>query len=428
MRFPGSSKYLRGPLFVACVALAAGGTPLQGQDFYLHSGDRVAFYGDSITAQRFYTRDVQDFVATRYPTLDVAYENAGVPGDKVSGGFAGDAATRVARDVQPFHPTVITVMLGMNDGDYTPPDPTIFAAYQDGYRKLLDLLRTAAPGARITLLENTPYDEITHGTQFAGYMATTEQNARATPALARSEGLPYVDVYDPVEYLLEQAKTADPSLATMLVPERIHPSEPLHWVMAEAVMKAWHINPVVSEVAIDSTNSSVTESERTQVSGVSNLHHRLSWDQLDQALPLPFNLDNPLMNFVLRVSDLANWDQEVLRVNGLSAGEYELSIDGKAAGRFSSSQLGTGVNLALLETPMWQQARDYDDALAQRSSLEDAAFILMAETHVPDAAQGESVLRAGEKEFDQKAGTVLTLKPHHYVLSRVANTLAGKTP
>src|SRR6185437_11385620 len=201
---------------------------LPAQSFYLHDGDRVTFYGDSITAQRLYTRDVQDFVATRYPGLNVGFHNAGVPGDKVSGGYAGDAATRVSRDVKPWDPTVITVMLGMNDGDYVPPDPKIFAGYQEGYQKLLGLLRDAAPAARITLLENTPYDEITHGTEFKGFMATTEQNAQATPTLAAREHLPAVDTCSPTVQLLQRAKSADPSFASLLVTDRIHPAEPTH--------------------------------------------------------------------------------------------------------------------------------------------------------------------------------------------------------
>ena len=213
------------------------------QSFYLHNGDRVTFYGDSITAQRFYTRDVQDFVATRYPGLNVEFHNAGVPGDKVTGGYAGDAATRVSRDVKPWNPTVITVMLGMNDGDYVPPDPKIFADYQSGYERLLGLLRDAAPAAKITLLENTPYDEVTHGTEFNGFMATTEQNALATPALGAREHLPVVDTYSPTVELLQRAKAADPSFASLLVTDRIHPAEPTHWILAVALMKAWHVDP-----------------------------------------------------------------------------------------------------------------------------------------------------------------------------------------
>ena len=390
---------------------------LRAQDFYLHNGDRVTFYGDSITAQRYYTRDIQDFVATRYPTLQVSYHNAGVPGDKVTGGYAGDAPVRVERDVKPWSPTVITVMLGMNDGDYLPPNPKIFADYQAGYEKLLTMLRAAAPGARITLIENTAYDEITHGTEFAGYMATTEQNAKATPALGQREGLPIIDDCSPVIALLERAKATDPSYASLLVPDRIHPSEPLHWIMAESVMKAWHIDPMVSEVTLSATSHAVTRSLRTQVTRVSAGGSGLEWDQLDAALPLPFNFDNALMNFVLKISDLASVDQEMLRVESLLPGEYKLTIDKTDVGTFSAQQLAQGINLALMKTPMWNEARDYDGALERRSIVEDADFYLFAETDIQDKATASRVLREGETAFEQKAQAALHIPIHHYTLT-----------
>lgn len=409
----------RSALYAGAAVWIIAGSALAAQNFYLHDGDRVTFYGDSITAQRYYTRDIQDFVETRYPTLGVEYHNAGVPGDKVTGGYAGDAAVRVARDVKPWDPTVLTVMLGMNDGDYIPPDPKVFAEYQTGYEKLLAMLRAAAPDARLTLVENTPYDEITHGTEFVGYMATTEQNAKATPALGRRENLPVVDDYLPVKQLLERAKAADPSFASLLVPDRIHPSEPLHWIMAEAVMKAWHIDPIVSNVRLSAASGVVSRSERTTVSGLVAKATGLEWDQLDEALPLPFNFDNSLMNFVLSISDLGSCDQEILAVDGLHPGEYNLMIDKTPLGSFSAEQLKSGVNLALLKTPMWHQAREYDGFLGRRSQLEDADFILLAETSVDDKAAARKVLREGEAEFEQKAQAQLTIPSHHYSLTRV---------
>lgn len=401
-------------LFVASALLAA--TALPAQSFYLHDGDRVTFYGDSITAQRYYTRDVQDFVETRYPTLQVAYHNAGVPGDKTTGGYTGDAATRVTRDVKPWNPTVITVMLGMNDGDYMAPDPKVFADYQANYEKLLAMLHAAAPAARITLLENTAYDEITHGTEFKGYMATTEQNARATPALGQREHLPVVDTCSPVLALLERAKAADPSYASLLVTDRIHPAEPTHWVMAEALMKAWKIDPVVSDVELSASSHAVIESRRTTVSHVSGGGDGLEWDQLDQALPLPFNFDNELMNFVLSISDLFSYDREMLQVSGLPVGEYSLRIDKMVVGSFSSDQLAKGINLGTMKTPMWQQARDYDGELGQRSSLEGADLLLSYSTDVADKAAGSRVLREGEAAFEQHAQADLKIPVHHYSL------------
>ena len=88
----------------AAFFLSAFASTALGQQFVLHDGDTVVFYGDSITAQRLYTRDVEDFVLTRYPKLHVRFLNAGVPGDTVSGGYAGTVAERVQRDVQPLHP------------------------------------------------------------------------------------------------------------------------------------------------------------------------------------------------------------------------------------------------------------------------------------------------------------------------------------
>ena len=55
-------------------------------DFYLHDGDRVVFYGDSITDQRLYTTFVETYVVTRFPRMKVAFVHSGVGGDRVSGG------------------------------------------------------------------------------------------------------------------------------------------------------------------------------------------------------------------------------------------------------------------------------------------------------------------------------------------------------
>lgn len=416
-------KLGRSLLLAASVLILPGLLP--AQSFYLRNGDRVTFYGDSITAQRFYTRDIQDFVATRYPGLKIKFHNAGVPGDKVTGGYAGDAATRVNRDVKPWNPTVITVMLGMNDGGYVPPDPKIFSEYQSGYERLLGLLRDAAPDARITLLENTPYDEITHGTEFKGYMATTEQNARATPGLAAREHLPVVDTLSPVLQLLQRAKAADPSFASLLVTDRIHPAEPTHWIIAAALMKAWHVDPVVSSVTIAASSRTATETHRTTVTSVSGDDSRIQWDQMDEALPLPFNFDNELMNFVLSVSDLFSCDQEILRVHGLRAGEYTLRIDSMQIGSFSADQLDKGINLATMKTPMWRQAREYDGELEQRSILESADLTLTAGTHVPDRMDGSRILREGEAEFEQNAQDKLHMAIRHYVLTYIADKKAS---
>src|SRR5258708_29000648 len=61
-------------------SLSTAPTPL-----LLHEGDRVLFYGDSITAQRLYTRFFEDILVSRYPSLHIGFFNACVSGDTVNG-------------------------------------------------------------------------------------------------------------------------------------------------------------------------------------------------------------------------------------------------------------------------------------------------------------------------------------------------------
>src|SRR5271157_1315750 len=142
-------------LAIAVVALTWGGT-LSAQEaakskdaFALRDGDIVVFYGDSITEQRLYTADIENFVLTRHPGWKVAFINSGVGGDKVSGGWAGPVDMRLARDAFAHKPTVVTIMLGMNDGYYRPWDDGIFSTYADGYRHIVDLMQKELPQARI---------------------------------------------------------------------------------------------------------------------------------------------------------------------------------------------------------------------------------------------------------------------------------------
>jgi hypothetical protein len=156
------------------VLLAISAARSHGQKFALHENDRVVFYSDSITVQRLYTRFVEDFVLTRYPQMHLTFWNAGIPGDTVYGGYTGDMPTRLKRDVLSHQPTVITVMLGMNDGYYMAFNQKYLDVYKDGYRKLLDDLQSEVPAARVTLISPTPYDEVTHGTEFAHYNEVLE--------------------------------------------------------------------------------------------------------------------------------------------------------------------------------------------------------------------------------------------------------------
>jgi lysophospholipase L1-like esterase len=407
---------------IATLLLAAGA---RCQSFALKDGASVVMYGDSITAQRLYTRFAEDFVLTRYPQLHVQFVNAGVPGDTAFGGYAGAMLQRTQRDVQPFHPTMITVMLGMNDGGYGyTPEATVHANFLKGYDALLNSLHSVAPDAALTLINPTPYDEVTHGTEFPGYAGIMDRISEDVSSIAvknQGEGMPVLraDPHAPMVSALTRAKRQFPELAPLLIPDRIHPGEAAHWIIAAELLKAWHIDPVVSYVVLDAKRGLVQDAQRTAVKNVMTTEGGIQWTQLDEALPLPLDLNNAMTAIMLAVSDVAQLDQEMLRVNGLGVGEYELRIDTKLVATLSREELQSGVNLALLKTPMWEQARDIDFSEERRGMLEQARFVLAEELkQTATSSAVDARLREGQDELAETVRTKLTLKPHSLDLRR----------
>src|SRR5262249_7732245 len=148
-------------LFIGSVAGAQ-------EKFALRDGDRVVFYGDSITDQRLYTTFVETYAVTRFPKLNVTFVHSGWGGDRVSGGGGGPVGVRLWRDVLPYNPTVVTIMLGMNDGGYRAFDQALFDTYVAGYKHIAETLQRQIPGVRITVIQPSPYDDVTRPPTFEG--------------------------------------------------------------------------------------------------------------------------------------------------------------------------------------------------------------------------------------------------------------------
>lgn len=397
--------------------LTAVTLPAHGQQMALRDGDRVAFYGDSITAQRLYTRFVEDIFLTRYPHLHVTFFNAGVPGDTVNGGYTGDMPTRLKRDLFPHQPTVVTIMLGMNDGYYMPFDQKYLDIYEEGYRKLLGSIQTTLPAARITLISPTPYDELTHGTEFAHYNQVIARHAAFVKELAATSHLGFSDFFESITNLTNAGMEKNPSLAALLVPDRIHPAEASHWVMAAELARSWGASPVVSSVQLDVLQANPVAAENTHISGLTMDGGKLQWTQVDDALPLPLNLNDGMVQFALSISDLAEMDQELLRVDHLSASRYTLKIDGRVIASFKRDELAAGVNLALYATPMLSQARDVDGIEQKRTRLDEANFILAIEDpKAPDAAGATKAMEEKDAALAEQQRKAALPVPHIFEL------------
>lgn len=354
---------------------------------------------------------------TRYPTLNVDFFCAGVSGDTVYGGYAGDTTARLARDVIPLKPTVVTVMLGMNDPGYVPFDQHIFEVFKTGYESLLGKLTAALPQARLTLIASSPYDEVTHGTDFPGLSGTVQKYGMLVKEFAGQRHAEFANFNSALDETLHIAMKDNPDYAALLIPDRIHPSEQGHWIMAETLMQVWRASPEVSRVELDAAKRSVAAARNVDVSDLQGAGSGITWTALEHSLPLPFSTDDPLMKFAVRVGNLEVMDQEVLLVRGLVADQYSLQIDGKPVLDLTKQQLNAGVNLALLPTPMLDQARGLEWLEDRKMKMDAARFALEGEMpSTPGAADAARVLQAAEIALTTEQRQNAQPKPHKFAL------------
>ncbi len=345
--------------------------PSGAASFALRDGDRVVFYGDSITQDGGYARLVEEYVTTRFPSWKVAFENAGVGGDTVAGGWAGAVQQRLERDVIAFRPTVVTIMLGMNDGGYKPFDPTTLSSFGRGYRAIVERLRQALPGVRLTIIRSSPFDDVSRPPQFApGYDDTLRRLGCYATSLAQGADAT-ADFRTPLNAGLRTLVAADPALARQLLPDRVHPSAAGHLLMGAALLRAWNAPALVSRVELDARTRTLLASERTSVSDLGGEAGSLRWTALDEALPLPISFDDAQVDLAQKAgARLEDLDRQLLLVRGLAAGRYELRIDGQTVGSFESGELAEGVNLATLATPQRSQAYSVRWSVADSHELQ----------------------------------------------------------
>ncbi len=397
-------------------------TPLVAQDsFYLKNGDRIVFYGDSITEQRLYTTFVETFVLTRFPQLRMNFVHSGVGGDRVTGGWAGEIDLRLNRDVFAYKPTVMTIMLGMNDGSYQAFDEGIFNTYKTGYRHILDSVKSRLPEIKLTLIQPSPFDDVTRSPEFeGGYNSVLIRYGQLVKELAEGEKQTVANLNSSVLSALEKAKATNTELSKKIIEDRVHPGPAGHLLMAGALLKAWKAPPVVTAVEIDAAQMKVARQVNTEVRNLNGAEN-LEWNQLDKSLPMPLDLKDEVMQLALHSSDfLETLDQQTLKVTGLKASQYQLKIDGVELGLFTKEQLATGINLAELPTPMLKQALEVHELTLKHNSIHAARWqelqVGLANKSFPHLQPALDALEGLEAElvFQQQAAAQPVVR--HYEL------------
>jgi lysophospholipase L1-like esterase len=369
-------------LGLASVSLVTGAS---AADFPIHDGDRVVFLGDSITEQRLYTTYIESYVLTRFPTWKLSFRNVGWGGDtawlrqrfhpdearlfaatnEAQQAIVEDAVKRgLERDVLPLHPTVVTIDFGMNDHSYQAFREDIFRAYVRSQTELAKDLEAA--GARVAFITPQPIEEKRPDPDQDVKNLSLRKFSDGLREVAAKENAMYADEFDPYMAIMMHARAADPA-AFIGGGDSVHPKQPGHTLMAWAILKALGAPAAVSSAEIAAPAGTVTASEKCAISNVKTADGVLSFDRLDEALPMPIDARaEPALKLAPVLDDLSRYE---LRVTGLAPGNYDVKIDGESAAQVSAEKLADGLNLSDLPGPITQQGHKIIELVTQKNDV-----------------------------------------------------------
>jgi lysophospholipase L1-like esterase len=395
--------------------------PAGAEEFFFRDGDRVVVIGDSITVQGDYGRYIEVFVRTRQPKWTLLFRNAGINGHTAQMGLP-----YLENDVLFWKPTVAVVNWGMNDGRRKEG----VEYYRSGIVPYVDTLREG--GVRVVLCSNSPLDIGDEPGTFTDYNASFDAMASFAQGMARERNLPFVDQFHFCHRLWGENRkrekpvpVSDQTLAKH-ASDAVHARAPGQLTMAYIILKTLHAPGEVSHAAIDAATGKA-ETRRCAVGDFRNAGGVLSFTRADEASPCWIDdRGAPALELVPFQQEL---NRMTLQVTALPGAAYELRIDDKPCGVFTSAQLARGINLAEdRESPVCEPGRRVSELVGSlKSATQSAREVLRFQPPpwltVPDLdAQKQAQFAKSVPSFaraDAAIAAAAQPKPHRYELRPV---------
>ncbi len=351
-------------LAAAALFLIAAPSVAAKEEFAIKEGDRVVFWGDSISDNAEYPRTIEQYVRGRYPHLNADFYNLAWGGDSTA------TLQRMERDVLPLDPTLVFIMLGMNDGGYAPYSDATMERYISGMDKLVALLRERTR-ARIILITTVPYETgVQTGEKGKAldtfYPEALRKMSDALIAWAKTQEIPVIDLNRMYGEAMASCKEADPALK--LSGDGIHPNASGQALIAYCILKALGADGNILRLVIDAGSGSVLASENQTVSDFTMKADSFSFTRKVAAFPF-------LTRGGTLTIDLAPWhdslNRDMIAVQNLTAPYYILALKGGDAplGVFKREELEQGVNLSVagIDLPEFETAAFIADCVAEKN-------------------------------------------------------------
>ena len=415
-------------------------------DFQIRDGDRVVFLGDSITEQRLYTTYIEAYALTRHPKWKLSFRNVGWGGDTSwlrqrahpdeKALFAAEETSQqkmvqdsvgrgLERDVLPLKPTLVAVKFGMNDHSYQPFREDIFRAYVRSQSQIAKVL--GEKGARVAFLTPQPIEEKRADPDKDVRNESLRKFSDGLKELATRSGAIFVDQFDPYLAILVRERAGNPA-GFIGGGDAVHPGPIGQTLMAWAVLKGLGASAEVSRAEMNAAALKVTAVEGCRVENLQKIGGGVSFDRLDDALPMPIDeRAEPALKLAPVLEEL---NQLQLRVTGLVAGSYEVTIDGELAGKVSGEEFAKGWNLANAAGPITRQSREILKLVFEKNNIffrrwrevQLFNFPGWAQSLEGEAKRAAELARLDQQIVDAEAQIESVRKPksHHFELKPAA--------
>ncbi len=373
-----------------------------------------AFLGNSITHDGRYHSYFELFLLTRYPDVDFAFINAGVSGDQ-----AGIALARLQDDVLVHDPDLVTVMFGMNDigrnlygrenlllDSMVAKQNKNITNYATNIDSLTSIILNS--GAELVLFTPSIYEQNAENLatpNMYGCNDALKRCALIVKDMHEKYNSFLVDQFSVMDSLNQLLQKENPD-TTVVGPDRVHPQDNGHFIMASTMIGQLGYSPLVASVEIDIPENKVVGTN----AGIDQIiidDNMLRFNYKPGALPFPIQNFQDVAAFLDFNNSL---NREMFIVSGLAAGNYKLTINSTDISIFDATALEKGINLSDYGTPQQLYALEIAQLVEEKrqivsNKMRNIAFIeYFYAPGVMEATDSLDAIRIVEERLQQDFG------------------------
>jgi hypothetical protein len=303
----------------------------------------------------------------------------------------------------------------MNDHSYQAFREDIFRAYVRSQSQLAKVLE--ANGARVAFLTPQPIEDKRPDPDKEVKNISLRKFSDGLKQVAAEKHALFVDQFDPYMALMMTARAENPN-AIIGGGDAVHPGPPGHTIMAWAVLKGLAAPALVStaEITVKKGKAKAGSVKQCKIAKLKAEGDGISFDRIDASLPMPIDSRAlPALKLAPILNDLSCYE---LKVTGLTAASYDVTIDGEKAGTVTKEELAAGWNMTTAEGPIAKQTAELLKLVFEKNNV---FFDRWRNVQLNPNRQSElPALDQKIADLETRINEVRQPKPHHFELKAAA--------